>query len=400
MVFKSIYEGVEKGGLFIGNILEDGTDGPNVRIGACEWDIATKPCIDMRSGDTVLARYTDDAIYLGMRSSNSTISLCGDVGSISISPLSEVDDWWTLNLRSQNSIALSSMGTMGMSTDYSYGTKEAHTTFTMGSDSPYNDTGDVSCYGMWSVDAKSGSNHYVSSIDMSWQYIQLGYMATDVFDFIKLDDEGILLDVLSSKSGSVQVNGSLKVTGDLVFGTNYKQILGTQTDGTVVDVFQPKNSSNNTVIGWGNYDRASGNTNLYGNEVQIGCRAAGRKTFRPYYHGVDSFTTTFRGAGYVTGSTQGIYFTIPLAKPIIGNPTVSMTSTNGFVLRQGGVYTHGSAYSSNKYTYAKPSSYTASIDSSGNCVLVYAYFSSTNNSCTNNSPIGIDWTGTITFAYG
>lgn len=379
-------------GLIIGNLTSGVDDlskiGRNVRIDSDSVDI----CL----GETILASYRDDEIFLGANSTTSVIDLCSGTGQITASALDAGSEWWQLQLRSQNSINLASGGEIILTTDHANGLGyESHNVFSMGGDVPWGGALEANSWGLWQVSTDMAGYITTSEIDMDQDGIRIQYYDRgDVWPEIRIDKDCISLNARFTSTSAVQVSG------DQRFMVNNSRIWGTETDGTQVEIFQAKNSSNNTVIGWGNYNNGRGNTNVYGNEVYIGSAAAGKKTFRPYYHGVDSFTTTFRGAGYVTGSTQGIHFAIPLAKPVIGSPTVSVTSTNGFVLRQGGVYTHGSAYGSSKYTYAKPSSYTASIDSSGNCVLVYAYFSSTNNSCTNNSPIGIDWTGTITFAYG
>lgn len=85
-------------------------------------------------------------------------------------------------------------------------------------------------------------------------------------------------------------------------------------------------------------------------------------------------------------------FSIPLSKPIIGSPTVTVTSSSGLILRQENAYTHGSSSS----TYVKPSSYST-VASTGNYVRIIAKMSSTTNAV-NNSPIGITASIKITFS--
>jgi len=113
-----------------------------------------------------------------------------------------------------------------------------------------------------------------------------------------------------------------------------------------------------------------------------------------FYKPGDSITlpTTFRTAGFLTTSGTEVLFIVPLSKPMRGVSKVTATSVNGFVLRQAGKYTHGSAAS----TFVKPTSYTA-IRINGVCIAISAIFSTTTNAI-NNDPIGVQWSGKLTFA--
>lgn len=57
-------------------------------------------------------------------------------------------------------------------------------------------------------------------------------------------------------------------------------------------------------------------------------------TWRPYFCAGDSISATFGTAGYITSSGKDVIFIIPLSKPIIGNPTVTVTSVEGLMVRQ------------------------------------------------------------------
>ena len=174
---------------------------------------------------------------------------------------------------------------------------------------------------------------------------------------------------------------------------NNQCIHGTAPDGTVKEAINLQNANGNLVLGYDNYDLKSGNTNIYGHDVNIGVsNIATPAYYRPYRRKGDSLTLTIKSAGYVTNSGQDVTFLVPLAMPIIGNPTIIVTSNNGFVLRQGTKYTHGSSAS----VYVVPDSYeVASSMYVG--VTITAKFSDTTN-VTNNDAIGILWNGTITFS--
>jgi hypothetical protein len=210
---------------------------------------------------------------------------------------------------------------------------------------------------------------------------------------IWLDSTGIRLDAHSSSNGAVDIDGDLRLT------RKNERIWGKRPDGSFVETFQPQNENGNTVVGWGNYNNSSGNTNVYGNDVCIGAASIGKKTFRPYVANGDSYSFQYRGSGFVTGNTQQIFFTISLSKPLIGSPTVSLV-TSTLVLRQNGQYTHGSAYNSStsSYTSARPSSYTVARSADGSALNVMLKITTTTNA-TNNAPIGVDWLGAITFTY-
>ena len=115
--------------------------------------------------------------------------------------------------------------------------------------------------------------------------------------------------------------------------------------------------------------------------------------WRPYFCAGDSIGATFGTAGYITSSGKDVIFIIPLSKPIIGNPTVTVTSVEGLMVRQNNKYLYGG--SSTKYV--KPSKYTIHSTLSGGCIHVFATMPNTKD-VTNNSPCGIWANIKITFS--
>ena len=116
-------------------------------------------------------------------------------------------------------------------------------------------------------------------------------------------------------------------------------------------------------------------------------------TWRPYFCAGDSISATFGTAGYITSSGKDVIFIIPLSKPIVGNPTVTVTSVEGLMVRQNNKYLYGG--SSTKYV--KPSKYTVHSTLSGGCIHVFATMPNTTD-VTNNSPCGIWANIKITFS--
>lgn len=115
--------------------------------------------------------------------------------------------------------------------------------------------------------------------------------------------------------------------------------------------------------------------------------------WRPYFCAGDSISATFGTAGYITSSGKDVSFIIPLSKPIIGKPTVTVTSVEGLMVRQNNKYLYGG--SSTKYV--KPRKYTVHSTLSGGCIHVFATMPNTTD-VTNNSPCGIWANIKITFS--
>lgn len=377
-------------GLVVGN-MEAGTLGNNVLIDS--------DSVDIRNGTSVLARYKANLIELGIDSNSSKIKLCNGAGTISNSNTSD-DEWNLLHIYSDHSIGLETGGSVTMDTLRNWDDYESTSTNLR-----------LYSYNEWDtggVYTRTGriflqTSHYFSDSGTHYET----YIDND-------SDNGIVLRH-TLENGAYGGNASISilaeyydeetdfyksmitlVADDVLMSNNQASIMGVSPDGVVKECFQPQNENGNTVIGWGNYDKGEGNTNVYGTEITLGVAAATNKAkFRPYYHGIDSFTATFRGAGYVTSSGKVIYFVVPVAKPIIGDPTAVVASTAAFTLRQNNNYTHGSSETAT----VKPTKYSANVDASGNYIRIAATFANATN-VTNNDAIGIDWTGTITLSYG
>ena len=164
-------------------------------------------------------------------------------------------------------------------------------------------------------------------------------------------------------------------------------------DGEVKRVFMPMSENGNTAIGYDNYADKSGNTHLYGHDIlHFISNIANPGSYRPYRRKGDSMTLSIRTAGFVTNSGTDVAFHIPFTAPIVGTPTISVTSGNGFILRQGSKYTHGSSAT----TYVTPISYSTSLHM-WHGITITAKFAETTN-VTNNDSIGIQWNGTIIFS--
>lgn len=209
---------------------------------------------------------------------------------------------------------------------------------------------------------------------------------------LKSGGDGVAFGKPAELSGTADFGFEAMFRDRAIFKNN-TCIYGTKPDGTVFEAINLQNESGNLVFGWDNYQNKNGYTNIYGHDINFGVsNIANPGTYRPYRRQGDSVTFSLRTAGYVTNSGKEVSFIIPFAVPIVGSPTVTVTSGNGFTLRQGSKYTHGSSASA----YCIPTSYTASV-SMWCGVYVTATFADTTN-VTNNDSIGIYWNGTVTFS--
>ena len=116
-------------------------------------------------------------------------------------------------------------------------------------------------------------------------------------------------------------------------------------------------------------------------------------TWRPYFCTGDSISAAFGTAGYITNSSKDVTFIIPLSRPMVGHPTITVASVGGLMVRQNNKYLYGG--SSTKYV--KPSKYTVRSILGESCIYVVATMQNTTD-VTNNSPCGIYANIKITFS--
>lgn len=187
------------------------------------------------------------------------------------------------------------------------------------------------------------------------------------------------------------IDGVLEVSNKIIL-PHGKDYSGIHPDTGDIHSLLSISENGNTVVGYSGYSNGNGNTHIYGDDIIHYVKAAGSTSYKPYRSAGDSTSITFRGSGYVTNSGKDVTFLVPFSMPIIGNPTVTVSSLNGFVLRQGAKYTHGSAAS----VYATPNSYQAFLLWQIGIVITAKFATTTN--VTNNDAIGIYWNGTISFS--
>ena len=198
---------------------------------------------------------------------------------------------------------------------------------------------------------------------------------------------------------SSTVDGNLEVIGNITLKTNNESIKGVHPEtGDAMNLVQMSNYGH-TLIGYDGYTNKNGNSHICGNDVVNYVASAGDIAYRPYYRAGDKIDFIVKTSGFVTASGTAVAFTIPITKPVIGEPTATASSTNGFILRQDGNYTHGSDGGSSPVKYAKPTKYFIEPNYNGGFVVTATFDANSGaGSVTNNSHIGVVWEGTITLS--
>lgn len=189
--------------------------------------------------------------------------------------------------------------------------------------------------------------------------------------------------------GNINANRDIGLAGN-IWTTNQSKIYSTNVDGKQKVVMVLCDSDNDLSIGYGSWINKDGDTYLRGRDVYLGASStASYTTYRPYYRRGDSIDVRMGTAGYVTSGTKEFYFTIPLGKPVVGNPSVSVSSINGLIIRQNSNYII-------KADWVQPDRYSAAVRDN-NAIWVIAFWNNATNAA-NNSPVGIDANIRITFS--
>ena len=193
-------------------------------------------------------------------------------------------------------------------------------------------------------------------------------------------------------NGNINANRDIDLAGNMWCSQNNGVFYVTLNDGSILEAINLFDG-NNLSIGWGHYTQKKGQICIGGTDIIHRISAtANNVEYRPYYRRGDSIDVNMGTAGFVTTGSKEIYFVVPLGKPVIGNPTVSVASINGITLRQNGAYKCGSTGSS----ATKPSRYGASVVDSHAIRITAAWDYSTD--AANNDTIGIYASIRITFS--
>lgn len=309
--------------------------------------------VNIRDGDTVLATFGKDLIELGKNATSSVISLCGGKGTIKSTPLSSGSTYYGLELSSDVILKLNSY--------------------------------DVKIHG---TDGSSYQGYVSARGDADTATSEVYMMATasdkirTLIDLYCDGGGGFIKESVTDGSGTndLEIYPSHTFFKKRIVLANNQALHGETTDGQTQSMVH-MSSNDIIVLGYGSYTKGIGKTVLSGNIIEFLVKTAGTR-YKPYYDAdlEDGEVDTWRVNGLVTTSKTQIVFMIPLGKPVIGNPTITVTSMMGLEIRQNGKYTHGSALNQ----YIIPDSYKAALVG-GNCIHVTANVSDTTNAINNET---------------
>ena len=194
-------------------------------------------------------------------------------------------------------------------------------------------------------------------------------------------------------NGNINANRDIGLAGNMWCSQNGgSAFFVTCKDNVQRNMLQLVNVNNDTVLGWGQYADKYGGTFICGCDIVFNVSSgASDASYHPYYRRGDTIDVYLHTSGYTTTGGKDILFLVPLSKPIIGSPTVSVSSINGLVLRQ------NNSYPNNSSNYCKPASYRVTDVTHAFGFNVRASFDN-NTGVTNNSPIGIVANIRITFS--
>ena len=368
-------------GLIVGNMEAD-TLGANVKVGS--------DAMEVRNGNTVLARYAEKKVELGKNSADSVIELCGSTGKISaIDRSADGDPQAPTEFLKYLTFESTYMRHQGYAIEMDASTafanipetedQAAFATFfaRSGVDADKNHTA------LLELDATCNKDGIGSSITAYTDEELGGRMTLGVYgcDINK----HTLITIFSPSENYTPSEFLNRYTGIEIETPDIIKCVHSST-GNAIGV-----GVGNGGVNRGLHDEVAGKWQLYSDDTDLYLGPPTRDTFKPYYTKGDKIPCDISTGGYVTGGGNQVIFSVPLSKPLVGVSTVKATTNNGFRGRQGGKYTHGSSASA----FVKPASYSCYVRESW--IEVRMTLSSTAN-VANNDAIGIAWSGYLTFS--
>lgn len=366
-------------GLIVGN-MEANTLGANVKVDSDSMEI--------RNGDTVLAKYAADKVELGKNSKDAVVEMCGGTTSI-VSSIQEKDG---------ESVTFSKIkGADGVEIDAaSHLNMSGPTAINLDSTNYYeNDNGmdtSSSILSLMSPEVNAEEDAVTFLEYLTDYYGTSGTGAgKQIRNYIGVSNSGILLRSQISHQGVMSENDKIALLlnnadGRLHVYSNDVTIIYHNSTGNAIGVGVGAGGVNRGI-----HDEVAGKWQIYSDDTDLYLGPPTRDTFKPYYTKGDKIPCEISTGGYVTGGGNQIIFSVPLSKPLVGVSTATATTNNGFRGRQGGKYTHGSSAS----VYVKPASYACYVRESW--IEVRITINSTTN-VINNDAIGVAWSGYLTFS--
>lgn len=381
------YVGVSDDGVIVGN-LTDSKLGNNVLIDT--------DSVDIRSGETVLASYGAEKVYLGKNSSKSTIDLVNGAATIS-NENDSTTDYKRLKIEAGNSIALNTENVISLLADTGK-TSDNYAFAEMIATEPWGamnnaelNIGIGNHTGKGDVDKAVIRMHGILGVIeiKSALQTQIGGSALFLEDVTVKGDTSI---AALKASGAISTEKTITASGNITTSDRLVAQNGVKSDAyrdsdnaSMLEV----SSSNNLLIGYGMRSWDSSTTNIYGHDnvrLVIGDTTS-YVAVRPYWKYGDTWSIgSMATTGYISNSSKNVYFTIPVDRPITDRSLTCEVTVEGVTLRQGGKYLYGGSASKT----IVPDTINAYLRYSG--IYVSMAFTNTTN-VVNNETVGIALNG-------
>lgn len=339
----------------------------------------------IRNGTTVNASFLGNTITLGQNSSSSSINLCGDKGTIKINENQFGRDALTIMAEdvelysdvSTSMLCKPGVTSGGYSSTYSY-CHANYESFTLGSLSFKFPVARLGTYGVsssganiGSVEAGPGTVALEGSIGSNKSTLYLGSDGLEAYSTsnvtLKVHETGIdpyieITDDTTNNSGygkiymtantitinpiaSATIDSPATVTGLLTTNSGIhlphaKAITVNTTSTNNAIAVDTVNGAEHIRFGYGTYVAGKGRTEIVGNDIVFWTKRS-TTSLKPYYAAGDSFLINGVVGGLINDDGYKFEFAIPLSKPIMGSPAISVTTGNGVIVKQNGKYLYG-----------------------------------------------------------
>ena len=340
-----------------------------------------------------LAQFKKNSVSLGMDGTASVIDLCKGTGKIRNSNPEE--SYKRLAIESEDSVEINANRIAKISAE----SDKCSATIGMNVgevpwDTTYNDSVENGSIILRSTNKEIGFESSFKLHPGGFQYLDGRGSIESLAGGLHIGmDVRLLGNIVEIAMGMLQVNGNIATNSNVILA-NDSSLRGVDANNpNVTRALAGINSNNDIVYGYGTYDIGDRYTYLYGGKGIIFHIKNPEAKWNPYICAGMSINVPIGTSGFITTSGKDVYFTVPIGVPIIGNPTVSVSSINGLQVRQNNKYLYGSSATA----FAKPSSYTASVVNTKSGIQVIAKMPNTTN-VINNEACGIYASIKLTFS--